>query len=76
VNDVLGHVVLTGADKILLPVILYVPSACGSALVRSMPRSVPQCGSVKHMVPVHSPLVSLGKYRAFCSGVPCACRHS
>ena len=26
---------------------------------RSMPRSVPQCGSVRHMVPVHSPETSL-----------------
>ena len=47
--------------KILLPVSRYAPSACGSALVRSRPRSVPQCGSVRHIVPVHSPLVSFGR---------------
>ncbi len=53
--------------KILLPVSLYEPSACGSALVRNRPRSVPQCASVRHMVPVHSPEISLGRYRDFCS---------
>ncbi len=45
--------------KILVPVIAYEPSPFGSALVRSRPRSVPQCGSVRHMVPVHSPDTSL-----------------
>ena len=45
----------------------------GSAFVRSMPRSVPQCGSVRHMVPVQSPSTSFGRY-VFCnSGAPCAC---
>ena len=62
--------------KILLPVSLYEPSAWVSALVRSNPKSVPQWASVKHMVAVHSPLVSLGKNNACCSGVPWACRHS
>ena len=33
----------------------------GTALVRSMPRSVPQCGSVRFMVPVHSPEISFGR---------------
>ena len=47
--------------KILLPVMVYEPSAFGSALVRSNPRSVPQCGSVRHMVPVHSPVVIFGR---------------
>ena len=32
---------------------------CGSAI--ALPRSVPQCGSVRHMVPVHSPLTSRGR---------------
>jgi len=58
--------------KILAPVILKVPSPCGSALERSRPRSVPQWGSVRHIVPVHSPEVSLGRYCDFCSGVPWA----
>ncbi|MGY4327984.1 hypothetical protein ACVWWG_002401 [Bradyrhizobium sp. LB7.2] len=46
--------------KILVPVILKLPSACRTALVRSMPRSVPQCGSVRFMVPVHSPATIFG----------------
>jgi len=58
--------------KILVPVIRWLPSACGSALLRSRPRSVPQCGSVRHIVPVHSPETIFGRYSAFCSGVPCA----
>src|SRR5512143_3486517 len=41
--------------KILLPLILYEPSADGSALVRTRPRSVPLCGSVRHIVPDHEP---------------------
>ena len=47
--------------KILLPVMVQEPSASGSALERSRPRSVPQCGSVRHMVPVHSPDTSFGR---------------
>jgi alkylation response protein AidB-like acyl-CoA dehydrogenase len=30
-------------------------------LARIIPKSVPQCGSVRHMVPVHSPLTILCK---------------
>jgi len=41
--------------KILVPVIAKVPSGFGSARVLSRARSEPQCGSVRHMVPVHSP---------------------
>ena len=47
--------------KILPPVIAKLPSSRGSALVRSRPRSVPQCASVRHMVPAHSPLTILGR---------------
>ena len=47
--------------KIFVPVSAYEPSPCGSAFVRSMPRSVPQCGSVRHIVPVHSPDTSFGR---------------
>ena len=47
--------------KILVPVILYVPSAFGLALVLIIPKSVPECGSVKHIVPDHSPVYILGK---------------
>jgi len=37
------------------------PSGCGAARVRVNPRSVPHCGSVRFIVPVHSPLMSLGR---------------
>ena len=47
--------------KIFSPVSRKLPSPCGSALVRSSPRSVPQCGSVRHIVPVQTPLTSLGR---------------
>ena len=57
--------------KILVPVIAYVPSAFGTALVRRMPTSEPACGSVRHIVPVHSPDSSNVRKRCFCSGVPC-----
>ena len=49
----------------------YEPSAWGSARVFSNPTSDPQCGSVKHIVPVHSPDISLGKNVAFSSSEPC-----
>ena len=44
--------------KILVPVTLYEPSSWGTALVEMMPRSVPACGSVRHMVPAHFPEAS------------------
>ena len=47
--------------KIFWPVMRWLPSACGSARVRSRPRSVPACGSVRFMVPVHSQLTSFGR---------------
>src|SRR3954464_15059828 len=58
--------------KILVPVICQLPSAFGSARVRIRPRSVPQCGSVRFMVPPHSPDTILGTYIAFCSSDPLA----
>ena len=48
--------------KILVPKILYVPSACGSARVRTAARSEPACGSVRFMVPVHSPEIRRAAY--------------
>src|SRR3954467_11044066 len=57
--------------NILVPVILKLPSACRTALVRSRPRSVPQCGSVRFMVPVHSPDTIFGRNMLFCSSLPC-----
>ena len=58
--------------KILVPLIRYEPSGCATALLRNWPRSVPQCASVRFMVPVHLPAIIGGKYVAFCSGEPCA----
>jgi hypothetical protein len=60
--------VLAAEMKIFVPVIEYEPSPFGSALVRRMPRSVPQCGSVRHIVPVHSPDTSFGRYCCCSSG--------
>ncbi|CDI92702.1 hypothetical protein BN889_04671 [Pseudomonas aeruginosa PA38182] len=60
--------------KIFVPLILYEPSACGSALVRMMPRSVPACGSVRHMEPAQVPAYMFGRYLFFSSSLPCASR--
>src|SRR5690606_1489104 len=40
-------------------------SAWGSALVRMMPRSVPACGSVRHMEPAQTPAYMFGRYWFF-----------
>ncbi len=62
VDDVLGHVVLAAGDEDLgAGDRIGARRPVGSALVRRMPRSVPQCGSVRHMVPVHSPDTSFGR---------------
>src|SRR5665647_2487772 len=58
--------------KILVPVILWLPSLCGTALLRSRPRSVPQCGSVRFIVPVQTPSTIFGRYFAFNAGEACA----
>ena len=42
--------------KIFVPVTRHVPSPAGTALVRTAPTSEPACGSVRFMVPVHSPV--------------------
>jgi hypothetical protein len=47
--------------KILVPVRLYEPSPFGTALVLRSPRSVPQCGSVRFMVPVQAPSTIRGR---------------
>ena len=59
--------------KIFSPVIANEPSALRTARVFSIPRSVPQCGSVRFIVPVHSPDVIFGRYFAFSSAEPCVC---
>ncbi|MCY1510792.1 hypothetical protein D9M68_451810 [compost metagenome] len=42
--------------KILLPFTRTLPSACAVARVRTWPRSLPACASVRHMVASHSPV--------------------
>ncbi len=42
--------------KILVPAMRSEPSACGSARVRTSPRSLPAWASVRHMVASHSPV--------------------
>ena len=39
--------------------------------MRTAARSDPAWGSVKFMVPIHSPLISFDKYKRRCSSVPC-----
>ena len=51
--------------KILVPSTRKLPSPVGTALVRIRPRSVPHCGSVRHMVPDQDPSASLGRKIAF-----------
>ena len=48
--------------KIFWPLIDHEPSPRGVAIVRIAPRSVPAPGSVRFIVPVHSPLTSLVRY--------------
>ncbi len=43
------------------------PSPAGSALVVSAPTSLPACGSVRFIVPLHSPEMSFGRYNALIS---------
>ena len=45
--------------KIFVPVMRYEPSSCLTALVRTAPTSDPASGSVRFIVPVHSPLTIL-----------------
>ena len=41
-------------------------------MARSAPTSEPAAGSVRFMVPVHSPATSFSAKVAFCASVPCA----
>ena len=56
--------------KILVPVSLYEPSGCLTALVRSKPKSVPHCGSVRFMVPAQTPSIIFGRNFRFSSSLP------
>ena len=60
-DDVVREVVLPEGDENLAPrnSIRAVPAR--SARVRSAPTSVPACGSVSSIVPIHSPEMSLGR---------------
>ena len=46
------------------------PSGCGSARVFTNDKSEPACGSVRFMVPVHSPLTIFSAKVAFSSSDP------
>ena len=56
--------------KILWPVMRQRPSPSGSARVDSCRRSVPACGSVMHIVAVHSPSDSRGTMCSRIQGSP------
>jgi len=56
--------------KILVPVTWYAPSPAGTACVRMMPRSVPACASVRHIVPPHVPSTRRGRKRRLSSSSP------
>ena len=62
VDDVVGQVVVAVGDEDLLaadPVVLAPALVrAGTARVRRAPRSEPACGSVRFIVPVHSPETS------------------
>ena len=60
-DDVLGQVMLAGGDEDLRAGDVVAAVACGTARVRNRPRSVPQCGSVRHMVPDQVPSTSFGR---------------
>src|SRR5680860_1653372 len=57
--------------NILFPLIRYLPSSPGSALVRTRPRSVPLSDSVRHMVPAQVPSTNRGKNLSLSSSEPC-----
>jgi hypothetical protein len=58
--------------KIFVPERANLPPGSGVAVVATCARSEPHCGSVRHMVPVHSPLTSRGRYFACSAALPCA----
>jgi hypothetical protein len=70
VDDVLGKVVLARRDEDLGAGDRIAAVGLGSARVFSSPRSVPQCGSVRFIVPVHLPVTMLGTYFCLSSSCP------
>jgi hypothetical protein len=57
--------------RVFWPVMRHVPSSAGTALVRTAPRSEPAWGSVRFMVPAHSPVTIFSAYLACWPGLPC-----
>ena len=70
VDDVVGEIVLAVGDENLLALQLVPPAAERTARVRTAARSEPACGSVRFMVPVHSPDTIFGRYVRFCRSEP------
>eukprot|EP00668_Euglena_longa_P043348 GGOE01057581.1.p1 GENE.GGOE01057581.1~~GGOE01057581.1.p1 ORF type:complete len:143 (-),score=8.70 GGOE01057581.1:285-713(-) len=62
--------------KIFVPEILYESLPTGTALVLMSDKSLPAPGSVRHMVPVHSPVVSFGRNLFFISSEANSTIHS
>src|SRR5436190_1544794 len=56
--------------KIFWPYSLKLPSGSGTARVRTAARSEPACGSVRFIVPVHSPATIFGRYLRLSSSLP------
>ncbi len=56
--------------KIFWPVIRHDPSSAGTARVVNAPTSEPACGSVRFIVPVHSPETIFVTYVSRCSSLP------
>merc|ERR1719378_597023 len=73
-GSVLAYTIKTSAvgplvHHILLPFKIYL-SPFFTARVWRLTTSDPEPGSLMDRAPTHSPLISLGKYFFFCSGVP------
>lgn len=64
-DDVFGQFVFAPGDEDLLADDAVLPgmgpSSIGVAVVRSAPTSEPACGSVRFIVPDHSPLTTRGR---------------
>ena len=56
--------------KIFWPVIRHDPSSAGTARVVRAPTSEPAWGSVRFIVPDHSPVTIFGRYTSRCASLP------
>jgi hypothetical protein len=65
VDDVFGQIMFAEGDEDLGALMRYLPacspSVIGAAVERSAPTSDPACGSVRFIVPDHSPEISLAR---------------